>query len=71
MTTFILKSDLLANLGAVIAMICPVVLIIGIIMAFASVKNRKLGIKLIIGSIICFIIGFGTCLVNLNLGAMH
>jgi hypothetical protein len=34
-------------------------------------KERKKALKYLILSVISFIIGFGTCLANLNLGGMH
>ena len=34
-------------------------------------KERKKALKYLILSVIGFIIGFGTCLANLNLGGMH
>lgn len=69
--TYFLKSDFLGSLGAIIAIVSPFIFLVGLIMAIVSQEKRKLGIKLLIGSIILFIIGFGTCLANLSLGGMH
>lgn len=66
-----MDSDILASIGAIIACIAPIVFLVGLITAIVSKPNRKLAVKLIIFSIIGFIIGFGTCLANLSLGGMH
>jgi len=34
-------------------------------------SRRKLGLKVMLFSVIGFIIGFGTCFANFSLGAMH
>ncbi len=66
-----MDSDILASIGAIIACIAPIVFLTGVIMAIVSKTNRKTAVKMIIFSIIGFIIGFGTCLANLSLGNMH
>jgi hypothetical protein len=50
---------------------CPVLLVSGLIITAINKKNRKLGLALVIGSVIVFIIGFGTCLNSFKLGNMN
>lgn len=64
-------GDILATIGAIIAFICPFLFLVGLMILLVSAQKRQIGIKLIIISIIGFIIGFGTCLANLSLGGMH
>lgn len=71
MNTVFLKSDVLAQFGIVLALLSIPLFLIGLIVAIASQKNRKVGLKLLIGSIIAFIIGFGTCIANFSLSGMH
>ncbi len=71
MNAILLNSDLLGSMGAIIALVSPFVFLTGLLMIIFSEKNRKLGIKLLIGSVIAFIVGFGTCFANLSLGGMH
>ncbi len=39
---------------------------IGVFVAIISQKNKQLGIKLLIGSVISFVIGFGGCLAYIS-----
>jgi disulfide bond formation protein DsbB len=71
MNTFFLKSEFLAEIAIVMVIASPFVFLTGLILLIASPKNKKVAIKLLIGSIIGFIIGFGTCLANLSLNGMH
>jgi hypothetical protein len=34
-------------------------------------NQRKLGLKILLFSVIGFVIGFGTCVANFSLGGMH
>ncbi len=49
----------------------PVMLISGLIITAVNNKNRKIGLMLVIGSVILFITGFGLCLNNFKLGNMN
>lgn len=71
MEIIFLNSDILGSLGAIIALVSPIVFLVGLLMTIFSAKNRKMGIRLLIGSVIAFIVGFGTCFANLSLGGMH
>lgn len=71
MKTLFLRSDTLAQIGIALALISIPLFLIGLILIIASEKSRKTGIKLLIGSIVAFIIGFGTCFANLSLSGMH
>ncbi len=42
----------------------PFFFILGLIVTAIDKRFRKVGLALIIGSVICFIIGFGICLNN-------
>jgi len=63
-------NDFLVSAAIIIVLISVLVFFVGIVFLFID-KNKKTGLKLIIGSIIAFIIGFGTCFANFNLGGMH
>ncbi len=62
-------SDTLATLGGIAAFLSFICFIISFFMLFFE-KSRKLGLKLLIGSIITFVIGFGTCAANFSMN-MH
>lgn len=47
------------------------VFLFGLLMAIFNPNQKKIAITMIIGSIITFIIGFGTCFSNFTLGPMH
>lgn len=61
-------KDTLFVIGMLIAIVSPIVLVVGTFLAIFGKENRKLGIKLVIVSIIAFIIGFATCAANFSLG---
>jgi hypothetical protein len=61
-------QEALLGIGIIVSVVSPIVLFIGVLMAIFGKENKKLGIKLIIGSIIAFIIGFATCAANFTLG---
>lgn len=71
MKTFFLQSEILLQIGMALAVLSAPLFLVGLIMIIASEKSRKIGIKLLIGSIITFVIGFGTCFANFSLGGMH
>ena len=43
----------------------------GLFMAIFNPNQKKLGVIMIITSVILVIVGFGTCLANFSLGGMH
>ena len=43
----------------------------GLFMAIFNPNHKKLGVIMIITSVILVIVGFGTCLANFSLGGMH
>ncbi len=49
----------------------PVLLLSGLIITAINKKNRKIGLVLVIASIIFLILGFGACLNNFHLGNMN
>ncbi len=59
-------KDFLANLGALIAVLSGIAFVISLFMLFFK-KTRSLAIKILIISVIAFIIGFSTCLANFSL----
>lgn len=60
------SRDFLVSLGIIIALISSAAFIVSIFMLFFK-KTRKLGLKILIISVIAFIIGFGTCAANFRL----
>lgn len=63
-------NNLLIQISVVIAIISAFAFLVGIIMLFFD-KTRKVGLRILIVSVITFIIGFGTCLANFSLGPVH
>jgi hypothetical protein len=53
-------TDFLVSAAIIVEMISVVVFLIGIIFLFVESK-KKLGLKLIVGAVIAFVIGFGSC----------
>lgn len=70
MRNLFLMSDFWGQVIVLILILSPIVFVIGIILTAVSKDTRKVGIKLIIGSVIAFIIGFGTCMANLTSGSI-
>lgn len=63
-------KEFLANIGGFMAVVGILGFFIGIILLIAS-KDKKIAAKFILGSVIIFIIGFGTCASNFSLGNMN
>jgi len=63
-------KDTLVTIGILLAIISAIAILVGFIMIFFE-SRRKLGLKVILFSIIGFIIGFGTCFANFSLRGMH
>jgi hypothetical protein len=66
-----MDSDNLVGLGMIIMVLSTISFLVGLFMAIFSKKDRKTGVNLLIGSIVFFIIGFGTCAANFSLHGMH
>ena len=64
-------NDFLQQLSMVMLFGSPFVFIAGLIVTAVNKENRKLGLWLVIGSVISFIIGFGICLNTFSMGGMH
>ncbi|MFN3753828.1 hypothetical protein [Flavobacterium sp.] len=65
-----LMSNFWGQVLVLILILSPIVFVIGIILAAFSKGTRKVGVKLIIGSVIAFIIGFGTCMASMSSGGI-
>lgn len=59
-------GDFIVSAAIIIELISVIVFFIGLIFLFIDNK-KKIGLKLINGSVIAFIIGFGTCFASLSL----
>jgi hypothetical protein len=57
---------IIAILCGMVAFVSFLTFVAGIIMQFSE-KNRKLGLQMILYSVIAFVIGFGTCFASLTL----
>ena len=55
-------KDFLSVIAILLLFGSPFVLLAGLIITIANKSKRKLGLYLIIGAVISFIIGFGICL---------
>ncbi|WP_445454554.1 hypothetical protein [Flavobacterium sp. 25HG05S-40] len=71
MKNIVLMSDIMGGIILFLLVVSPIAFIVGLIMIAASKEYRQLGIKIVIGAVIAFIIGFGTCFANLSIGGMH
>lgn len=63
-------KDFLTGFGMLLVLGSVFAFIVGFFMLFIE-KSRKTGLKLMLISVITFIIGFGTCAANFSLGNMH
>lgn len=63
-------KDFLATAGMFLALASIITFLIGFVMLFIDSK-KKLGLKILIYSVIAFVVGFSTCAVNFSLGPMH
>lgn len=59
-------DDFFVGFGIIVALLSIISFVIGIILLFFESK-RKLGLRILVISIIAFIIGFGTCAAFLKL----
>jgi hypothetical protein len=66
-------EDSLITILIILTVVSPLVFLVGLIMCIVSKEeaNRKLGIKLLIFSLISFLIGIGGCLMIINSTGMH
>ena len=60
--------EFLSSLAMIMIFGSPFVFIAGLIVTAVNNDNRKTGLLLVIGSVICFIIGFGICVSNFGGG---
>lgn len=59
-------GDIFFSAIAIILLICIVLFGVSFIMMFFE-SQRKLAVKIMIGCVITFVIGFGACIVGINL----
>lgn len=64
-------DDFLTGLSMIMLLGSPFVFIAGLIVTAVNKNNRKIGLSMILGSVISFIIGFGICASNFGGGGMH
>ncbi len=64
-------NDFLVFTGCSVALISVISFLVGIIRLIFISDDKKLSLKIILCSIIAFVIGFGTCAANFTLGNMH
>lgn len=63
-------NDILAQISMIIVGISTITFLIGFIMLFIASK-RKIALKILLYSVIAFVIGFGTCVATFTLGPIH
>ena len=61
----------LVFIGGMIAFISVIAFLVGIVRLIFISENKQLSLKIILFSVIAFVIGFGTCAANFTLGNMH
>lgn len=64
-------EEFLGLSGAIIALLSVVAFFIGILRLIFIQDDKKLSLKVILYSVIAFVIGFGTCAANFSLSGMH
>jgi hypothetical protein len=66
-----LEKDLIDVLVIVLYALGIYLFFFGLFMAIFNPNQKKLGVIMIITSVILVVIGFGTCLANFSMGSMH
>ncbi|WP_417940572.1 hypothetical protein [Flavobacterium sp. RS13.1] len=64
-------EDFFVLVGGSVAFMSVIAFLVGIIRLIFVSSNKKLSLKIILFSVISFVIGFGTCAANFSLGPMH
>lgn len=64
-------DEFLVLAGGLTAFISVIAFLVGIGRLIFISEDKQLSLKIILFSIIAFIIGFGTCAANFTLGNMH
>ena len=64
-------GEFLVLAGGLTAFISVIAFLIGIGRLIFISDDKKVSLKIILYSVIAFIIGFGTCAANFSLGNMH
>ncbi len=64
-------GEFLVLIGGLIAFISVIAFLFGIVRLIFISENKKLSLKIILYSVIAFVIGFGTCAANFSLSGMH
>lgn len=60
-------EDFLVSAGALIAIISIIAFFVGLVRLIFISDDKKLSLKIILYSVVAFIIGFGTCAANFTL----
>lgn len=63
-------SEILASVGGIMALISLIAFFVGLLSLIIS-DNKKIPLKIILYSVIGFVVGFGTCAANFSLSGMH
>jgi len=61
----------LVSIGGIIAFLSVITFLFGIVRLIFISDDKKLSLKIILYSVIAFVIGFGTCAANFSLSGMH
>ena len=64
-------GEFLVLIGGLSAFISVIAFLFGIVRLIFISENKKLSLKIIMYSVIAFVIGFGTCAANFSLSGMH
>jgi len=64
-------GDFLVLVGGAIAFMSIISFLFGIVRLIFIADDKKLSLKIILYSVIAFVVGFGTCAANFSLGGMH
>lgn len=64
-------GEFLVLIGGLSAFISVIAFLVGIVRLIFISENKKLSLKIILYSVIAFVIGFGTCAANFSLSGIH
>ncbi|AWK06747.1 hypothetical protein HYN56_21945 [Flavobacterium crocinum] len=64
-------NDFLMTIGGFAALASFIGFFIGLVRLIFVSEDKKTSLKIILYSVIGFVVGFGTCAANFSLGGMH
>jgi hypothetical protein len=63
--------EIISSLSMLLVALSAIAFFVSIVMVIFDTKNRKLSLRILLFSIIAFVIGFGTCVASFSMGSMN